>query len=244
MQEEKLMLYICLNSSISFKRCANQKIKLSFQTLNCTWLKDNQSHFDLRGKPSHWSGSLCFGGLITNPSGMRDRGHSPDGEKFLVENKLWRVVRMNNGNKIDQAVYELLLEEANRYGFVICSFQKLVKDVMNKFSGREYDQEQEELILHSIRRSLSKLELENTLSITNKQGEYLEIVFNNLDSLTKSGILYNKVIDRFREILEKKENEIRRLQLEKKQLFKELDKLSEEVRLLRQKGETPDELNR
>lgn len=119
-----------------------------------------------------------------------------------------------------------------------------MKDVLNKVSGREYDQEQEELILHSIWRSLSKLELENTLSITNKQGEYLEIVFNNLDSLTKSGIFNNKVIDRYREILEKTDNEIRRLQLEKKQLFRELDKLSEEVRLHRQKGETPDELNR
>lgn len=30
---------------------------------------------------------------------------------------------MNNENKIDQAVYELLLEEENRYGFVIVHFR-------------------------------------------------------------------------------------------------------------------------
>ncbi|MUG84803.1 hypothetical protein GNP92_00375 [Paenibacillus timonensis] len=147
---------------------------------------------------------------------------------------------MNKGNKIDQAVYELLLEEANRYGFVICSYQKLVRDVMNKVSGREFDQEQEEFILHSVKKSLSKLELEDTLSFSDKQEEYIEIVFNDFNILAKSGVFYNEAIDRFREILEKKKNDIRRLQLEKKQLFKELDKLSEEVRLLRQKGETPD----
>ncbi|WP_339818792.1 hypothetical protein MKZ15_23795 [Paenibacillus sp. FSL R7-0216] len=141
---------------------------------------------------------------------------------------------MNNGNEIDRVVYELLLEEASRYGFVICSFQKLVKDVMNKVSGLEFEKEQEEFILHSIKRSLSKLELENNLSITNRQGEYLEIVFNDFDSLTKFGVFNNKVIDRFREILEKKENQINRLQLEKRQLFKELDRLNGEIRLLRQ----------
>lgn len=147
---------------------------------------------------------------------------------------------MNNWNKIDQAVYELLSEEASRYGLVVCSIKKIAKDVLSTISCREYDSEQEEFIFHSVRKSLNKLESENRLTITNTQDDYLEIDIMNPEFTFKFGNFKKREIERYRGILEKKDNEIYRLQSEKRRLYKELDRLSEEVRLFRQKDETPE----